>query len=259
MDIDIIKKTMDKNNFYITILAGGLGKRMNSSLPKILHEVNGIPMIVKIINEVIKLNPFKILIIVGKYKDIIDETITKYININNIEYVIQETALGTGHAILCSLNHLDNDGINLIVNGDTPMLTYETLNDIKQFFVSNNYKLLITSINLKDPFGCGRIILNNNIFEKIVEEKDSNLEQKKITLINCGMYIATNKILKKYIPLIKNENIQQEFYLTDIVEIYKIITNKNIGLYIMDSTKELEIININTKKQLDELNKILIE
>lgn len=245
---------MESNHLYVTIMAGGLGKRMQSQLPKVLHKVSGIPMIVKILNEVKQLNPLKILIIVGQFKEIICETINNYIKIDNIEYVMQETPLGSGHAVLCSLNNLNENGFNLIVNGDNPMLTHKTLSEAIHNFKQNEFELQITAINAKNPIGCGRIILENDIFQKIIEEKDCDEEQKKINLINTGIYLASNIILKKYIPLIKNENKQNEYYLTDIVEIYKNNVEKIIGLFIIDSNKELEVININTKEQLEELN-----
>jgi bifunctional N-acetylglucosamine-1-phosphate-uridyltransferase/glucosamine-1-phosphate-acetyltransferase GlmU-like protein len=240
-------------------MAGGLGKRMESTTPKVLHLVDGTPMIVKIIQELFKLQTKidKLILVVGKFKDIIHETIIKYININkyNIHYAMQEEPKGTGHAILCTLDLLDDDAINLIVNGDNPMLTNTTIQNTLNNFLSSNIDLQILSINSKNPDGCGRIIMNKNIFEKIVEEKDCTEEQRQIKLINCGIYIATTTLLKKYIPQINNNNAQKEYYLTDIVHICK--DNNKIGLDIIDSSKELEIININTKEQLTSLNKIL--
>lgn len=260
-----------KPNLYVTILAGGMGKRMKSSLPKVLHKVNNVPMIVRIIKQVQKLNIAEIIIVVGKFKNIISDTIDLYINQDNnikITYIIQENPLGTGHAILCTLDYLvslnylnNNNSYNLILNGDTPMLQYDTLNSIINNFVNNNYDLQITSIETQEPSGCGRIILdnnNNNKFIKIVEEKDCTSEQRNIKLINCGIYVAKINILRKYVRKITNDNIQQEYYLTDLVELYiKHNKNNNIGLFTLESNKENEIININTREQLDKLNGII--
>lgn len=246
---------MKETKLFITILAGGLGKRMNSMLPKILHEVNNKPMLVKIIEEVVELNPEKIIIIVGQYKELIKSTLDKYIDSNYIEYIIQEKPLGTGNAVYHSLDYLKSKcGINLILNGDTPLLKKNTICEIIENYKINNNKLQITAIELNNPTGNGRIILKNNIFERIIEEKDCNDDEKKIKLINCGIYLAEIDILVNFIPLIKNNNAQKEYYLTDIVEIYKKNTGNQIGLYIMNKDKELEIININTKEQLDAVN-----
>ena len=160
------------NNLIIIIMAGGLGKRMNSTLPKVLHPIKGIPMICKIIEEANKLNPSKIFVIVGKYKKIIEETI----NNNNIEYIIQEEALGTGHALLCSRNKLLNFPNHnvLILSGDVPLITSETMINI----CTNPNSIVVTSLD--DPKGYGRIIEDDsNRFQKIVEEKDCNDRDRK--------------------------------------------------------------------------------
>jgi bifunctional N-acetylglucosamine-1-phosphate-uridyltransferase/glucosamine-1-phosphate-acetyltransferase GlmU-like protein len=165
--------------------------------------------------------------------------------------------LGSGNAVHCSLNQLNDTGMNLVVNGDNPMLTHETLNSVIVNFMKYKFELQITAINAKNPTGCGRVIIGDGVFRKIVEEKDCDKEQKEINLINTGIYLALNSIWRKYVPFIKNNNVQNEYYITDIAEIYHINTNQNCGLFVLDSNKELEIININTKEQLDELNKIL--
>lgn len=250
---------IDNEKLYLTILAGGLGKRMQSALPKVLHLVNGLPMIVRLLNEAKELNPHKIIIVVGQFKNVIEGTINKYIDLSklSIEYAIQDVPLGTGHAVLCTLNLLDNDGINLIVNGDNPLLTSKTMRDALHNFINNNNKLQITAIEANNPTGSGRIILHNNTFEKIIEEKDCTEEQRKIKLINCGIYLASTNILKKYIPEIKNNNVPKEYYLTDIVEVCQNDNLNGIGLFVIDKDKELEIINVNTKEQLDNLNNVL--
>jgi len=241
----------------VTILAGGLGKRMESPLPKVLHKVDGIPMIIRLLEEVEKLNPLKIYVVVGQYRDIIEQTINQYIlNDLQINYIIQQIPMGTGHAVFCTLDQLEENSINLILNGDNPMLTKELLQELIFNFVVNQMAIQITAIKLNDPTGFGRIILNNNNFEKIVEEKDCNDLQKQIQLINCGIYIVKSELLKKYIPQIRNNNAQYEYYLTDIVEVCK-KNEVSIGLYILDSSQELYITGVNTKEQLDNLNKIL--
>jgi UDP-N-acetylglucosamine diphosphorylase/glucosamine-1-phosphate N-acetyltransferase len=237
----------------VSILAAGLGKRMQSPLPKVLHEVSGVPMIVRVVKEVVKLNPNKIIIIVGKFKDFIDETVKKYLNCDLIEYAIQSEPLGTGDAIKYTLDYLPENGFNLIVNGDNPMLKAETLQSAIDHFINQKFNLQITAIDTKNPFGSGRIFIQGGIFQKIIEEKDCNEEERYITIVNTGIYLAMNHVLKKYIPLIQNDNAQQEYYLTDIVELYK--KDGHMGLYILDSSQELEVININTKMQLEELNK----
>lgn len=246
------------NKLTIIILAGGLGKRMKSLLPKVLHEINGTPMLIMVIREAIKLIPSKIIIVVGQYKNIIEETIVKYDLLKYVTFSIQENPLGTGNAVLCTLNELSNleNDYSIILNGDSPFLSSNTVSDIMNIFENNNMDIQITSIDAINPTGCGRIVKNElNQFEQIIEEKDCDNNQRKIKEINIGIYAVKNNILKKYIPLIKNNNSQKEYYLTDIVMIYKSNENKQVGLIKLPDSKLHEISNINTIEQLNEFNK----
>lgn len=240
------------NKLIVAIMAGGLGKRMESNIPKVLHKLNKLPLIVHVINTALQLNPEKILIIVGKYKIEIEKEIKKYINKNiiekNIEYIIQNEPLGTGHAVRCCIDYFkDNIDSNiLILSGDVPLISKDTL---FKFITSNNkISLLINEIN--NPYGYGRIILKNNIFDKIVEEKDANNEEKLINIVNSGIYYIKSDLLVKYLPLINNNNNQNEYYLTDILEIIKNRENININLFLLEKKKNYEILGVNTKDQL---------
>lgn len=255
------------NNFAVTVLAGGQGKRMQSTLPKVLHLIKGVPMIVRIVEQVAKLNPYKIVIVVGKFKQQIEDVINTHLSkiANIIEYVVQEVPNGTGDAVKSTLHSLNvkqlTDGFNVILNGDTPCISYEMLNTLVNSFIENRSKsqLQITAIKLEDPTGCGRIIKDETgVFQKIVEEKDCTDEQLQIKLVNVGVYIATVTVITEYIPLIQNNNAQKEYYLTDIVELYKKDETKEryntVGLYELPESSVDEIVNVNTKEQLDILN-----
>jgi bifunctional N-acetylglucosamine-1-phosphate-uridyltransferase/glucosamine-1-phosphate-acetyltransferase GlmU-like protein len=246
-------------------MAGGLGKRMNSDLPKVLHEVvipnttTKLPMIVQVISTASKLfpSPSKIFIIVGKYKNIIESTINSYpniINLNLIEYVIQEEALGTGHAILCALPQIKQykNEKALILSGDVPLISLETLDGLN--YVNN--RLLVTI--LENPYGCGRVIFD--AFGQvlcIVEEKDCTEELKKIDVVNCGIYQINVNDLLNLIPQIKNNNKANEYYLTDIIGLM-VFNHIPIDAYILPKTRLYEIKNVNTKQDLDELNELII-
>lgn len=253
---------METNNkLTITILAGGLGKRMKSILPKVLHKIHGKPMLVRVIGEALKLYPKKILIVVGEYRSIIEKTLLEWDVLDKIVFAIQETPLGTGHAVLCTLGDLSNsnNSYNIILNGDCPLLKSTTILDIVEVFVCNESDLQITSISNSNPTGCGRIVKDSTgKFLKIVEEKDCDDTERSINEINIGIYMAKNAILKKYIPLIKNNNSQKEYYLTDIVEIYLKNEGELVNLVELDHTKLPEIANINTKEQLETLNSLKV-
>lgn len=260
----------------VIIMAGGLGKRMESDLPKVLHKVYGIieqkpnnhcvsnyiyekynkPMIVHVINSALKINPKKIFIIVGSYRDIIENTINQYIEPNDIiEYVIQEQALGTGHAVKCCLPRLVDypDCKTLILSGDVPLISINTIEKL----TNNSNKLLVTK--LSNPYGCGRIILDGNRkLVKIVEEKDCDESQKLIQLVNCGIYQINSNVLIELLPKITNDNKANEYYLTDIISLM-IEHQINIDFYELEECKQYEIKNINTKKDLEELNNFLLD
>ena len=247
-----------ENELNIIIMAGGLGKRMNSSIPKILHKILNKPMIVHVIKESNKLNPKKIMIVVGKYREIIEKTIKEYLDMNTfpIEYIYQPEALGTGHAIQCCIESLKKN-INsktLILSGDVPLLKYNTMNSI----ITNVNKVKITTTEFENSTGYGRIIEKNSLFEKIVEEKDCTLEEKKIKKINCGIYVFDTEILCKYLPYLTNNNAQKEYYLTDIIEIIKTNEDINIDLYNISKENHYQIMGINTKEQLIELERLII-
>jgi bifunctional UDP-N-acetylglucosamine pyrophosphorylase/glucosamine-1-phosphate N-acetyltransferase len=243
---------MSSTNLNITILAGGLGKRMRSTLPKVLHKVAGKPMLVRILEEARKFKPTKIIIVVGQYIDVIKEVLSNHTDIQDVTFAIQQESLGTGDAVKSTLEHLDRNACNLILNGDTPLIKYETLKEAVEN--RSNSKIQITCISLVDPTGCGRIIVKEGVFEKIVEDKDCSTDEREVKLVNVGIYVVDTEVLLKYIPMIGCDNAQKEYYLTDLVKIYKDNEDSDVGLFELDSSKIVEISNVNTKEQLEELN-----
>lgn len=256
-------------NDIIVIMAGGEGKRMNSKLPKVLHLFKNKPMIVHILEKALEINPIKIYIVVGKHKNIIEDTIEKYVDReimnNKIKFVIQKVALGTGDAIknFCNninyLNHINSKV--LILSGDVPLVSIDTM---KQMLKSDSKANILVSYT-ENNFGYGRIVqeyhpeTNTYTFKKIVEEKDCTEDERLIKVINSGIYCFNCYILCKYIYKIDNRNKQSEYYLTDIFEIIKERDTKNyINVIELNKNKFYEIIGVNTSEQLEELEKIVI-
>lgn len=236
-------------NTSVIIMAGGLGKRMESKIPKVLHMLIHKPMLVHVIENARKINPEKIYIIVGKYKNIIESTIREYVTMNNIEFVLQEQALGTGHALQCALpNLLKTNNKILILSGDVPLLTSDTMN-----IMITKSQVSLLSATVDNPTGYGRIVQENNKFIKIVEEKDSNQEEKKIQTINAGIYCVDSQILCSYLPMINNNNAQEEYYLTDVFELIRQHEDFVIDVINLPKNKTIEITGVNTKDQLLEL------
>jgi UDP-N-acetylglucosamine diphosphorylase/glucosamine-1-phosphate N-acetyltransferase len=248
------------DELIIIIMAGGLGKRMNSELPKVLHCIKGKPMLVRVIEQALFLKPSKIFVVVGKYRDIIQNTINIYMNLNTylntIQFIYQEVPLGTGHAIQCCLPELykfTKKSNTLILSGDVPLLQHDMLNS----FLQNNFKATLITTILDNPTGYGRIIENNNIFTKIIEEKDCSLEEKLVTKVNCGIYTFNTSLLCKYITRLDNNNSQKEYYLTDIIKLIKVNENIIIHTFNISKDKQYQIMGVNTQEQLIELEKYI--
>ncbi len=206
-------------NPTVIIMAGGLGKRMGSDLPKVIHPVKGVPMIVRILRS---LPPdVRILVVVGKYKDIIQTTIREYTDVH-IEYVIQDSPLGTGHAIACCLPHIEHDSRIVVLSGDVPLIRRETIEMMIRGKSSDNAVpfVRVLTMTADDPSGYGRIITDHEGYlVKIVEHKDCSLAELACAAVNCGIYAFSGYFAHHFIPLIQNENAQHEYYLTDIVEL----------------------------------------
>ena len=249
---------------YTIILAGGLGKRMNSDIPKVLHKVNGTPMICHVIREAMKLNTKEIMIVVGRYKEIINKTVQLFCSKQEdkkITYIVQEDktidgqikTMGTGDAINCCVSHLKGLRVNgnenvVILSGDVPLIKHSTIE-----LLLKEKNTLLTTI-LGDPYGCGRIFTNNyNEIVKIVEEKDCNEEEYKCKKVNCGIYNLNIDTIIQCVPLITNNNKSNEYYLTDIVEIAR---TRNIPIYpiLLPLQSTNEILNVNTLNDLEIAN-----
>ena len=242
-------------DLIVIVMAGGLGKRMQSELPKVLHNLDNKPMLVRVLENSFLLNPKRILVVVGKYKDIISSTIKNYVSLENIEFINQPEAKGTGDAIKCCREELlsYNDHNVLILSGDVPLVSKETmLNTVKEI---KQCKIVVTKVD--NPQGLGRILLKDNRFIKIIEDKDCEDEQKKIDLVNTGIYGFNSDILCKYLPMIENNNSQKEYYLTDIIEIIKVNEKINIDMFEISKEKQYELTGVNTKQQLIELNELI--
>ena len=231
------------------ILAAGKGTRMKSSIPKVLHKVNGKPML-KLVTEVIEnVGITKNIFILGHKKEVVLE------EMKNIEYVTQEEQLGTGHAILIAKDKIEKYKEDVLITcGDTPLLKEETLKNLKKVFEEKNLDCVVLSCKVKNPFGYGRIIKENGKIANIVEEKEATNEEKLIDEINTGVYIFKYESLIYAIQKIDNNNSKGEYYLTDAI---KILTseNYNVDSFIIDD--ESEILGVNSKVQLAQANEIL--
>lgn len=203
---------------YAIILAAGKGTRMKSKLYKVLHPVSGKPMVEHIINRVSETNPDQIITIVGHGADQVKEQLGE-----RSEYALQAEQLGTGHAVLQAASYLEGkEGTTLVISGDTPLLTTETLNNLFEYHQGKNASATILTAQADDPTGYGRIIRDHiGIVEKIVEQKDTTPEEALVQEINTGTYCFDNRALFDALSKVGTDNAQGEYYLTDIIEILK--------------------------------------
>ncbi len=200
------------------ILAAGKGKRMKSDLPKVLHPLNGRPMIQYVIDAAEAVGSEKIVLIVGHKKEMVMEATRD----RSVEYVVQEEQLGTGHAVLQTRSLFRQyPGDILVLSGDVPLLQAATLNRLLEVHQKAQPLATLLTARMDDPTGYGRIVRDERGFVKqIVEEKDAPPEIKKIKEINVGIYIFKSQPLFDTLPLIKNDNQQGEYYLPDVIKIY---------------------------------------
>ena len=236
-------------NFFIGILAAGKGTRMESNIPKVLHNLENKALIDYVLDTAYELNPEKIFTVVGFKK----ELVINHINNTNIEYIEQKEQLGTGHAVLQLDNPLyGKNGHLLILYGDVPNIKHSTLSPIVDEHIKENADVTMITAILEDPTGYGRIIRDQsgNLI-KIVEEKDCNKSEKAIKEINPGIYIFKISKLFKNLKKVKSNNESKEYYLTDVIEL--INNSGTVKTKKIDNPKE--IMGINTIKQLELLQK----
>ncbi|MDR0140457.1 bifunctional UDP-N-acetylglucosamine diphosphorylase/glucosamine-1-phosphate N-acetyltransferase GlmU [Metabacillus idriensis] len=211
------------DNRYAVILAAGQGTRMKSKLYKVLHPVGGKPMVQHVVDEVSKLDLSKIVAIVGHGAEKVQDQLGE-----SVQYAVQSEQLGTAHAVMQAAAHLeDQDGTTIVICGDTPLITADTMASLLSHHKEINAKATILTAKADDPAGYGRVVRNTEgHVEKIVEHKDSNAEELLIKEINTGTYCFDNRALFDALKKVSNDNSQGEYYLPDVIEILK--TNNEI-------------------------------
>ena len=238
---------MDKNkikNTAVIILAGGRGKRMYSDLPKVLHKIGDTPMIISVCDAAINSVGSNIIIVIGYKAEDVKNTVLQKYKEQNIKFAYQEKQLGTGHAVRCAIPYLCDAVENVVILcGDVPFLKASTILEFINYHNSNQLDITVLGVKVKNPTGYGRLVINHNgELSAIVEDTDVDYEQKKINIINSGIYCINKNLLSDYIFKIKSNNVQQEFYLTDIIGIgYK--EEKNIGAFIKQESIQFMGIN----------------
>ncbi len=230
----------------VIILAAGKGTRMRSSLPKVLQPLAGRPLLGHVIETAQKLQADNIITIYGHGGELVQHEFAK----EQVQWVEQAEQLGTGHAVKVTLPVLAQDGLSLILSGDVPCITTQTLQ--KLLDASQASGIGLVTLTLPDASGYGRIVRENGNIQAIIEHKDASDEQRKIQEINTGIYCVSNAKLHQWLPKLSNNNAQGEYYLTDIVAM---AIQDGLEVASVEPERAFEVEGVNDRVQLARLER----
>ncbi|NJO14942.1 MAG: bifunctional UDP-N-acetylglucosamine diphosphorylase/glucosamine-1-phosphate N-acetyltransferase GlmU [Thioploca sp.] len=232
----------------IIILAAGLGKRMHSDLPKVLHRLANKPLIHHVVDTALALQPESIHIVYGHGGQQVLQALAQ-VPIIGVE---QTQQLGTGHAVAQAMPHITDDAMVLILCGDVPLTRLNTLQKLCAQ-ITNSHSLGILTVKLEQPQGYGRIVRNSQgQVTQIVEEKEADDTIKQIKEVNAGILIAPATYLRRWLTMLNNNNAQGEYYLTDIVAL---AVQENLTIHTTCSTDIYEVMGVNDRLQLATLER----
>jgi len=235
---------------YAIVLAAGKGTRMKTDLPKCAYPLLKKPMIVYIVENLKKTTSVdEIITVVGHKKEVIKNILN-----SRVSYAMQEEQLGTGHAVLMAKDLVKEQGQTIILPGDMPLIDQSILQEAMDYHESSQNDLTVVSTIMHEPEGYGRIIKRNEQLEAIVEEKDATEKEKEIKEVNTGIYIVDNDLLFDSLEKVTNDNAQNEYYLTDIVKVFK-EDKKRISTFVL--RKSYKAMGINDLYALSQAEAIL--
>ena len=236
----------------VVILAAGMGKRMQSALPKVLHPLAGKPLLQHVINTALSLQPGKLCVIYGHGGAAVPSAVAGWSAPGGIaiDTALQQPQLGTGHAVMQALPQIDPAAPTLVLYGDVPLTTSASLQRLVE--AAGTDKLAILTVVQDNPFGLGRIVRENGEIVRIVEEKDATEAERAIKEINSGIMVIPTRYLNGWLDSLQNNNAQGEYYLTDIVA--KAVA-AGVPVVSAQPSAEWEVAGVNSKVQLAELER----
>jgi bifunctional UDP-N-acetylglucosamine pyrophosphorylase/glucosamine-1-phosphate N-acetyltransferase len=231
----------------VVILAAGMGKRMHSALPKVLHPLAGKPLLSHVVDTARSLSPTSLTVIYGHGGD----AVPLALQADDIAFAKQEPQLGTGHAVIQAAPHLNDDAPTLILYGDVPLTRAASLQRLLDS--AGTDKLSILTVELDDPTGYGRIVREDGAIVRIVEQKDATAAERAIREVNTGIMVAPTAKLKQWLGTLSKDNAQGEYYLTDIVA--RAVAD---GVRVVSAQPDAiaETLGVNSKLQLAELERV---
>ena len=242
--------------FTAVVLAAGMGKRMKSDLPKVLHQALGKPLIAHVLGQLAPLHPARVVVVVGHQ----EELVRKALQGRDVHFVTQSPQLGTGHAVQTAWPEVEQAAepareTILVLAGDMPLVRTMTLRKLVERHVVDKAAITFLSGELDDPSGYGRVVRDRRgDFVKIVEEKDATPAEKKIAEVNSGVYTFRRDPLVQALGLLRADNVQKEYYLTDTLAIAK---GRGMRVGVVQASDPRELFGVNTPEQLEMVEQTL--
>ena len=237
----------------VVIMAAGKGTRMKSALPKVLHKLAGRPLLRHVIDTASSLSARSITVITGHGATEVERPLQDWMSHRgdiSLKTVRQEPQLGTGHAVQQAVPVLPDDGVCLILNGDVPLIEVDTLRQLLADCAGERLALL--TVDMPDPTGYGRIVRESGAVRAIIEHKDASEAQRQIAEIFTGVMALPNARLKAWVARLTNDNVQKEYYLTDIV---KFAGADGAGVVGSKTADRVQVDGVNSPVQLAELER----
>jgi bifunctional UDP-N-acetylglucosamine pyrophosphorylase/glucosamine-1-phosphate N-acetyltransferase len=240
-------------DIHVVVLAAGKGTRMKSALPKVLHRAGELPLIEHVFRTADALSPQTVTVVVGHLADTVRRALGKRLG---LAFALQEPQLGTGHAVLQAERELrDRSGTVVLLSGDVPLLRAATLRALVQVHSERRAAATVLTAIVAEPDGYGRIVRGaDGSIEAIVEHKDATVEQRRIAEINSGIYAFDLEPLFDALRRIGASNAQGEYYLPDLISIYR---SRGLGVETVVADDPREILGVNSRKELADVTAVL--
>jgi bifunctional UDP-N-acetylglucosamine pyrophosphorylase/glucosamine-1-phosphate N-acetyltransferase len=239
-------------DLHVVILAAGKGTRMKSSRPKVLHHVAGRPMVDYVLRAAQALSPRTMTVVVGHMKELLQQGLTRY---PQLSFVTQEPQLGTGHALLQTASVLEGQTGNVVLlSGDVPLLKHHTVADLVNRHEQANAAATVLTAIVDQPYGYGRVVRIKGRISRIVEERDASPAQRKIKEINSGVYVFSLATLFDALRGLATGNAQGEYYLTDLIAMYR-RRRRVVETVVLQDPNEIH--GINSRSELAEVSRIV--